>query len=124
MDIHKKGIFFPDHLIERVINRYITRTQTNHYSQGSLPIASLTPYLTPPYIGHFSVNPKKKIGRFIKRYCNDLDITLVLFSFKIGNMFRCERPYPSRAPFTYGLQSCMCGLQCLLRRQNGPAFFH
>ena len=40
-----------------------------------------------PYIGHFSVITQKKILHLIKRYCNDLDIKLVFFSFKIGSLF-------------------------------------
>ena len=43
MDILKKNLF-PAHLIERIINRYITGTQSNHCSQGCLPTTSPTFY--------------------------------------------------------------------------------
>ena len=82
MEILKKNLF-PAHLIERVVNRYITGTQSNHCPRDSLP-TSPTFYFKLPYIGHFSVVTQKKIRLFIKRYCNDLDIKLVFSSFKIG----------------------------------------
>ena len=85
MEILKKNLF-PAHLIERAVNRYITGTLSNHCPLGSLPTLPIF-YFKLPYIGHFSVVTQKKIRHFIKRYCNDLDITLVFSSLKIGNMF-------------------------------------
>ena len=86
---------FPAHLIERVVNRYITGTLSNHCPQGSLPTSPIF-YFKLPYIGHFSVVTQKKIRHFIKRYCNDLDIKLVFSSFKIGNLFGVKDPIPGR----------------------------
>ena len=43
-------------------------------------------------MGHFSAITQKKIRHFIKRYCNDLDIKLVLSSFQIGFLFGVENP--------------------------------
>ena len=79
MEILKKNLF-PVHLIERVVNRYITGTLSNHCPQGSLPTLPIF-YFKLPYIhvGHFSVITQKKICHFIKRYCNDLDISLAGF---------------------------------------------
>ena len=82
MEILKKNIF-PAHLIERVVNRYITGTLSNYCPRGSLPTSPIF-YFKLPYVGHFSVVTQKKIRHFIKRYCNDLDIKLVFSSFKIG----------------------------------------
>ena len=45
-------------------------------------------------MGHFSAITKKKIRHFIKRYCNDLDITLVFSSFKISYLFGVKDPVP------------------------------
>ena len=56
--------------IERVVNRYITGTLSNHCPQGSLPTSPIF-YFKLPYIGHFSFVTQKKIRHFIKRYCND-----------------------------------------------------
>ena len=42
-DILKNNLF-PAHLIEKIINRYITGTQSNHHPWGSLPTISPTFY--------------------------------------------------------------------------------
>ena len=83
MDILKKNLF-PAHLIEKVVNRYVTGTLSNHCPEVSFP-TSPTYYFKLPYIGHFSVVTQKKVRHLIKRYYNDLDIKLVFFSFKICN---------------------------------------
>ena len=54
-----------------------------------------------PYIGHFSVLTQNKIGHFITRYCNDLDIKLVFTCFKISNLFSVKDPVPG------GLRTCV-----------------
>ena len=90
MDILKKNIF-PAHLIERVVNRYVTGTLSNH--SPSVPLlTSPTFYFKLPYTGHFSVVTQKKVRHLIKRYCNNLDIKLVFSSFKIGNLFGVKDP--------------------------------
>ena len=53
MDILKKNLF-PAHLIERVVNRYVTGNLSNHCPQVSFP-TSPTFFFKLPYIGHFSV---------------------------------------------------------------------
>ena len=93
MDILEKNLF-PAHLIEKVINRYITGTQSNHCPRGSLPTTSPSFYFKLPYIGHFSAVTQKKIRHFIERYCNNLDIKLVFSSFKIVNLFGVKDPVP------------------------------
>ena len=107
-DILKKN-FFPAHLIEKIINRYITGTQSNHHPRGSLPTTSPTFYFR-LYIGHFSAITQKKIRHFIKRYCNDLDIKLVFSSFKIGNLFGVKDPVPdglrSRVVYKFVCAGC------------------
>ena len=116
-DILKKN-FFPAHLIEKIINRYITGTQSNHHPRGSLPTTSPTFYFR-LYIGHFSAITQKKIRHFIKRYCNDLDIKLVFSSFKIGNLFGVKDPVPdglrSRVVYKFlcaGCNACYVGETC------------
>ena len=52
-------------------------------------------------MGHFLLSIKKKIRHFIKRYCNDLDIKLVLSSFQIGFLFGVKDPVAD------GLRSCV-----------------
>ena len=92
-DILKNNLF-PAHLIEKIINRYIGGTQSNHHPQGSLPTTPPAFYFKLPYIGNFSAITPKKIRHFVKRYCNDLDIKLVFSSFKINNLFGVKDPPP------------------------------
>ena len=84
---------FPVHLIERVVNCYVTGTLSNHCPRGSLPTSPIF-YFKLRYMGHFSVVTQKKVRHLIKRYCNDLDIKLVFSSFKIGNLFGMKEPIP------------------------------
>ena len=58
-DILKKSLC-PAHLIEKIINRYITGTQNNHHPRDSLPTTSPTFYFKLPYIGHFSAITQKR----------------------------------------------------------------
>jgi len=108
MDILKKNLF-PAHLIERVVNRYVIGTLSNHSPWVSLP-TSTTFYLKLPYIGHFSVVTQKKVRHLIKRYCNDLNIKLVFSSFKIGNLFGVKDPIPgglrSRVVYKFACAGC------------------
>ena len=108
MEILKKNLF-PAHLIERVVNRYITRTLSNHCPQGSLPTSPIF-YFKLTYIGHFSVVTQKKIHHFIKRCCNDSDIKLVFSSFKIGNLLGVKDPIPggirSRVVYKFARAGC------------------
>ena len=91
-DILKKSLF-PAHLFERVVNRYVTGTLSNHCPRGSFPTSPIF-YFKLPYIGHFSVVTQKKVRHLIKRYCNDLDINLIFSSFKIGKLFDVKDPIP------------------------------
>ena len=59
IDILKMNLF-PAHLIEKIINRYITGTQNNHHPRDSLPTTSPTFYFKLPYIGHFSAITQKR----------------------------------------------------------------
>ena len=61
-------------------------------------------------MGHFSASTQKKIRYFIKRYCNDLDIKLVLSSFLIGFLFIVKDPVAdglrSRVVFKFVCAGC------------------
>ena len=117
-DTLKKNLF-PAHLIENIINRYITGIQSNHHPRGFLPTTLPTFYFKLPYIGHFSATTQRKMRHFIKRYCNDLDIKLVFSSFKIGNLFNVKDPVPdglrSRVVYKFvgaGCDACYVGETC------------
>ena len=109
MDVLKKNLS-PAHLIERVVNRYVTGALSNHCHRGFLPTSPIF-YFKLPYIGHFSVVTQKKVRHLIKRYWNDLDIKLVFSSFKIGKLFSVKDPIPGGLRTRVDrLQVCMCGL--------------
>ena len=111
-EILKKNLF-PAHLIEKVVNRYITGTHSNRCPRVSLPTTSPTFYFKLPYIGHCSVVTQKKIRHLIKCYCNNLDIKLVFSSFKISNFFGVKDPIPgglhSRVVYKF---TCACCNAC------------
>ena len=63
----------------------------------------------------------------MKRYCNDLDVKLVLSSFKIGNLFGVKDPVPdglrSRVVYKFvcgGCNACYVGETC----RNFSTFLH
>ena len=101
---------FPCPFIEKVVNRYITGTHSNHCPRGYPLTNSPTFYFKLPYIGHFFVITQKRIRHLIKRYCNDLDIKLVFSSFKIGNLFGMKDPIPgglrSRVVYKFTCAGC------------------
>ena len=91
MDILKKNLF-PAHLIEKFINRYITKTQSNHHPRCSLPTISPAFYFKSPHMGRFPAITQ--IRHFIKRYCNHLDIELVFSFFQDWYLFGVKDPVP------------------------------
>ena len=70
MDILKKNLF-PAHLIERVVNRYVTGTLSNHCPRGSLPASPIFYF---KYIGHFSVVSQARFRRRISHEPNRIQI--------------------------------------------------
>ena len=86
-EILKKNLF-PAHLVERVVNQYLTLTCYEYNPPVSVSDATTNFYFKLPYIGPFSVVTLKKVCQFAKCYCNNIDIKLVFSSFKIGNMFK------------------------------------
>ena len=47
-----------------------------------------------PYIGHISIDVKRKINRFCKFYCKSLSIKIILTTFKVADMFNVKDPTP------------------------------
>ena len=93
--ILKKNLF-PAHLVERVVNRYLT----------PVSVSDTTPtfYNKLLYIGPLSVVTEQRVWHLARRYCNNIDIKLFFPSFRVGNMFGEKDAIPLRAP-------CVCGLQ-------------
>ena len=99
-EILKKNLF-PAHLVERVVNRYLTLTRDECDPPVSVSDTTTNFYFKLPYIGPFSVITQKRVRQFAKCYCNNIDIKLVFSSFKIGDMFGVKDPIPR------GLRTCV-----------------
>ena len=99
-EILKKNLF-PAHLVERVVNRYLTLTRDECDSPVSVSDTTTYFYFKLPYIGPFSVITQKRVRQFAKCYCNNIDVKLAFSSFKIGDMFGVKDPIPR------GLRTCV-----------------
>ena len=97
-EILKKNLF-PAHLVERVVDRYLTLTRDECDPPVSVSDTTTNFYFKSPYIGPFSFVTQKRVRRFAKCYCNNIDIKLVFSSFKIGDMFGVKDPR--------GLRTCV-----------------
>ena len=109
---------FPVHLVENIINRYLTFTRHDCNPPASVSVRTRhVPFtLKLPYIGPFSIITQKNIHHFAKRHCNNIDIKLDFLSFKIGDMFSVKDPIPLglRAGVVYkflcaGCSACYVG---------------
>ena len=89
------------HLIEKIINRYITGTQNNHHPRDSLPTTSPTFYFKLPYIGHFSaITQKESRQSDCRALCSTdnfhvLDHASTSFQLKIKEAIYTQREQPS-----------------------------
>ena len=99
-EILKKNLF-PAHLVERVVNRYLTLTRDECDPPVSVSDTTTNFYFKLPYIGPFSVITQKRVRQFAKCYCNNIDVKLAFSSFKIGDMFGVKDPIPR------GLRTCV-----------------
>ena len=108
--ILQRNLSVPVHLVENIINRYLTLTRHGCNPPASVSDTIRTFYFKLPYIGPFSFITQKKVRLFAKRYCNNIDIKLVFSSFKIGNMFSVKDPVPSglRAGVVYKFLCAGC----------------
>ena len=90
--ILKKNLF-PAHLVERVVNRYLT----------PVSVSDTTPtfYNKLLYIGPLSVVTEQRVWHLAWRYCNNIDIKLVFPSFRVGYMFGEKDAIP------LGLRACV-----------------
>ena len=114
---------FPVHLVENIINHYLTLTRQDCNPPASVSDTTRTFYVKLPYIDPFSIIAQKNVRHFAKRYRNNIDIKVVFSSFKIGNLFSVKDPIPRglRAGVVYKFLCAGCSACC---RRNHPAFFH
>lgn len=78
---------FPLQLIEKVINQYTTRAHNGSRGNTQSQSSAYVQYFKLAYVGSFSTEARRKQRKLASHFCRDLDIKLVLTSFKIRNMF-------------------------------------
>ena len=98
--ILKKNLY-PSRLIERIINRSVTKHVTNNSGKSTGEQSPNTFYFKLPYIGYFSSITQKRIRRLFQFYCNNVNIVLAFSSFKVGGLLSVKDPILS------GLRSCV-----------------
>ena len=81
-EILQKNLF-PAHLVERVVNRYLTLARNECNPSVSVSDTTTTFYFKLPYIGPFSVVSQKRVRQFAKRHCDNIDIYLGFFHLLI-----------------------------------------
>ena len=80
IEILKKNLFSA-HLLERVVNWYLTLTHNQRNPLVSILDTTTNYYLT---LALFLLS-SKKVHQFAKPYCNNIDIKLVFTSFQLAN---------------------------------------
>ena len=85
---------FPTHLIDKVLNRCITRAQTPSSDGDQVQSSVTVKYFKLPYVGPFSAVAQRRLRKLVKQFCFDLDLELAFSSFKLRNMFSVKDPVP------------------------------
>ena len=85
---------FPTHLIDKVLNRCITRAQTPSSDGDQVQSSVTVKYFKLPYVGPFSAVAQRRLRNLVKQFCFDLDLKLAFSFFKLRNMFSVEYPVP------------------------------
>ena len=85
---------FPVHIVEKVINRYVSRA-TIHLSVGSLVQQTVsTYYFKLPYVRSFTREPQIRLRKLVQCYCTNIEIKLAFSSVKVGSIFSVKDPVP------------------------------
>ena len=107
--IPRKNLF-PVHIVEKVINRYVSRATIRPSASSQVQQAVSTYYFKLPYVGSFTGETQKRLRKFVQRYCTDIEIKLVFSSFKVGTMFSVKDPVPldlrSRVVYKFSCAGC------------------
>ena len=85
---------FPVHIVEKVINRYLSRATIRPSASSQVRQTVSTFYFKLPYVGSFTREAQKRLRKLVQRYCTNIEIKLALSSFKIGSMFSVKDPIP------------------------------
>ena len=88
---------FPDHIVEKVINGYVSRATIHPSASSQIQQAVSSFYFKLPYVGSFT--RETQATQLIQRYCANIEINLAFSYFKIGSVSCSSRP-----PFARCLQ--------------------
>ena len=101
---------FPVHIVEKVINRYLSRATIRPSASSQLQQTVSTYYFKLPYVGSFTREAQKRLRKLAQRYCTNIEIKLAFSSFKIGSMFSVKDPIPldlcSRVVYKFSCAGC------------------
>ena len=79
---------FPEYLINRVVKTYLDKNGNSAQSDNNHALYFKVPYLT------FSNFAQHRVCTLFKRYCSNLIVKLVFFSFKIKNLIKVKDSVP------------------------------
>ena len=75
---------FPVRMVEKVINRYVSRATIRPSASSQVQQASSTYYFKLPYVGSFTREAQKRLRKLVQRYCTNIEIKLAFSSFKVA----------------------------------------
>ena len=101
---------FPVHLVQNIINHYLTLTRQDCNPPTSVSDTTRTFYFKLPYIGPFSSITQKKVRHFAKRYCNNIDTVQPKNNARARSGARSSCAPRTRKPPQDAKMSCFCGL--------------
>ena len=112
--LHKN--LFPVCMVEKVINRYVSRATICPSASSQVQQAVSTYYFKLPYVGSFTSEAQKRLRKLVQCYCTNIEIKLAFSSFKVGSMFSVKDPVPfdlrSRVVYKFlcaGCNACYIG---------------
>ena len=91
----------PVHIIERVVNQYVNRPHNRPSDSVQVQPSVSSYYFKLPYVGSFTVEAQKRLRKLVQRYCDNIEIKLVLSSCKVSGVFSVNDP------MTLDLLSCV-----------------
>ena len=85
---------FPVHIVEKVINRYLSRATIRPSVSSQVQQTVSTYYFKLPCVGSFTREAQIRLRKLVQRYCTNIEIKLAFSSVKIGSMFSVKDPIP------------------------------
>ena len=75
---------FPVNIIEKVVSQYVSRAQVRPSDSSRVQQLVSSYYFKLPYVGSSTAEAQKRLRKLVKRYCTNIEIKLVLSSFKVS----------------------------------------